>query len=237
MGHAAGYVVAVLFGVVVGATEIAYRYRDSPGRSVLQPGGIAYTLVNGAASGGALYVIRAFGWTFGAHGRSSVDLLRVLVAGLGAVALFRTKLFSAATKGGETFSWGPSRLLEQLLAISDTVVDRKQAEQRSRDVAEIMSNVSFDKAHSSLPTYALGLLENTSADEQARLAQDVGALLQDQTMSDELKSQQLGVALIRLTGPDLLRQAVTALGASIASHPNRAVAAQQSTGWRLWRRG
>lgn len=231
-----GYLVASLIGVLVGGTEIAYRYRDNPGWSVLQPGGFLYTVVNGAASGFALYVIRAFGWTFSAKSGSSQDLLRVLIAGLGAVALFRTKFFSASTKDGQSISWGPSSLLEQLLAISDTLANRSQAAQRSRSVSTTMFNVSFEKARSALPTYALGLLERAPAAEQTRLAADVKALADDQTMSDAIKAQQLGVALIRLTGSALLQQAVFALGASIALDPDRPVGATPRRPFAFFRR-
>lgn len=213
-----GYLVVGLLGALVGAAEIAARYRDTPGRSLVRPAAAMYIGVNGAGSVLALFTIRTLGWDFGVEAASGRHLVQVLVAGLGAIALFRTKLFSAAYRD-ETHPWGPSRLLELLLGVSDREIDRNQARTRSEVVAEVMSGVSFSKAYAILPTYALGLLEGTSDEEQRRLAADVKALVEDSTMDDASKAQALGVALIRLTGPDLLRQAVTALGDSIRRSP------------------
>lgn len=208
------YLLVALLGTIVGATELAARYRDDPGRSLLRPAAALYIATNAAGSLFALYAIRALNWDFGVEDASGEALVQVLVGGLGAIALFRTKLFTAAYRD-ESHAWGPSRLLEQLLSVSDRSVDRGQAQTRSAIVADVMAPISFEKAYSVLPTYALGLLEGTSAEDQSRLAADVKALLEDNTMDDPSKAQALGVALIRLTGPELLRQAVTALGASI----------------------
>src|SRR5205823_896422 len=56
-----------------------------------------YILLNIAASVAALALTRAFGWTFGASGKpgdTTVRWTQALVAGIGAMALFRTSLFT-----------------------------------------------------------------------------------------------------------------------------------------------
>ncbi len=78
-----------------------------------------------------------------------------------------------------------------------------------------MSRVSFAKAYVILPTYLLGILDNVSKEDQERLADDVKALTDDRTIDDKAKALALGVAVIRLAGPNLLREAVVALGDSI----------------------
>jgi hypothetical protein len=165
-----------------------------------------YILVNCVASVSALYVVRTFNWDFGVTG-SARGLVQALVAGLGSIALFRTKLFTAAYRG-ESHAWGPSRLLEQLLEISDREVDRRQAEQRSLTIRRLMVDLSFVKASRVLPAHALGLLENASDEAQKRLAADVKALIDDTDMDNAAKVKMLGIAVIRLTGPTLLDQAV-----------------------------
>lgn len=211
----AAYLIAGGLGGVVGVGELAARYRDSPSRSLLEPAAALYIVFNIAASCGALAIVRVFDWTFGAADGVQQDLLQAMIAGAGALALLRTKLFSASYQGG-SYAWGPSRVLEQLLGVADRQVDRSQAEHRSRTVSEVMSDVSFGKAKATLPAYALGLLENVSEEEQKRLASDVKALIDDQAMSEEAKAQLLGLAVIRLTGPELLSTARTGLGATIA---------------------
>lgn len=213
-----GYVFAGAIGALVGASELAYRYRDNPWKSLWRVPGVLYVIVNGAASVGALYVIRELGWDFGQTDPDRLRLVQTLVAAFGAVALFRTKLFSAA-QGEESVSWGPSRLLEMLLDISDRALDRRQATVRGAQIPTIMAGVSFAKAFNVLPLYVMGLLERVDKDEQARVGGDVAALAKDRTMDDAAKALGLGAAIIRVTGPDLLRQAVLGLGDSILARP------------------
>lgn len=215
MDGSLGYISVGFAGALVGAVELAYRYRDDPWSSFARFAGLLYVMVNAAASVLVLYVIRVLAWDFGVEGDDAVDLVRILVAGFGALALFRTKLFTAA-QGEESVAFGPSRILEMLLDISDRALDRKQATIRGTQVAEIMAGVSFAKAYSVLPVYALGLLEGVDAEEQKRVAADVGALAGSETMDDAAKALGLGAALIRVTGADVLRQAVVGLGESIS---------------------
>jgi protein-S-isoprenylcysteine O-methyltransferase Ste14 len=76
------------FAGLVGLAELVSRYRSDP-KYLLRHSTAAwlYVLLNVGAGVGALFIIRAFGWTFGdsAH----VDLWRILVAGFGAIAFFR----------------------------------------------------------------------------------------------------------------------------------------------------
>lgn len=216
-----GYVFAGAVGALVGAAELAYRYRDDPSRSLRRFAAVLYVAVNGAASVGALYVIGQFDWDFGQDEPSQKALVQTLVAAFGAIALFRTKLFSAA-QGEESTSWGPSRLLEMLLEISDRSLDRNQATTRSQQVAEIMAPVSFAKAFNILPVYVMSLLERVDEEEQVRLAADVKALADDTTMDDGVKALALGAAVMRLSGPDVLRQAVAGLGDAICRPTGRA---------------
>ena len=214
MSGVAGYVVVALLGAVVGGAELASRYRDDIGRSLVTPAAAAYVAANAGGSLAALYAARTLDWDFGVGAGAGQDLVRTAVAGLGALALFRTKLLSASFRG-ETHAFGPSRLLEQLLAVSDREIDRRQADARSRAAAEAMAGVSFAKAYGLLPAYVMGLLESVAEEDQERLSGEVEALFSDRTMDDAGKAAMLGVAVIRLAGPDLLRQAVTALGPSI----------------------
>jgi hypothetical protein len=82
-----------------------------------------------------------------------------------------------------------------------------------------MAPVVFKLAYKALPAHALGLLENPSREEQQRLTADVQALWADRTIDQAVKSQLLGVAVMRVTGPDLLKDAVEALGDAITAAP------------------
>jgi hypothetical protein len=212
-----GYLVVALLGGLVGAVELASRYRDDPGRSISQPASIFYIAVNIAASIAALGIVRTFNWNFGQDGIKR-EVAQVLVAGFGAIALFRAKLFNAAYKE-ETFRWSPGGVLDALLRVSDSQVDRAQAKRRVIIARQAMTSLSFPKAALALPAYALGLLENATEDQQKRLRADVDALQSASQLSDGTKLQLLGVAVMRFTGPHLLRQAVDGLGDEIRGSP------------------
>lgn len=77
-----------------------------------------------------------------------------------------------------------------------------------------MSGIDFQKAYQSLPAYALGVLQNVSADTQAQLGRQVDAL-RAATMPDSAKVLLLGLLLMNVVGGEVLRSAVTALGDNI----------------------
>src|SRR5271163_1918761 len=52
---------AVSFGELVGFSEIITRYRDEPLRATFNRYGILYLLINGALSGCAYFLLRAYG--------------------------------------------------------------------------------------------------------------------------------------------------------------------------------
>lgn len=89
-GHA-DYAVAAGLGALSGSSDLVSRFRENPGRAVTTTPGILYLLLNALASVAALYAIHVFGWTFGASG-AGVPVTQVLVAGLAALALFKTSL-------------------------------------------------------------------------------------------------------------------------------------------------
>src|SRR6266496_3570606 len=93
MANAPDFAGALLLGILVGLAELVSRYRDAPKQALYTWPAVLYLLLNGAASGLALALILGFGWTFGAPA-SSLRLARVLVAGVGAMGLFRTSLFT-----------------------------------------------------------------------------------------------------------------------------------------------
>jgi hypothetical protein len=117
-------VVAALAGLV-GLGEIVGRYRSDP-LWALRHSIFAwlYVAVNAAAGVGALFLIRSFGWTFGQT--HHLTLWRILVAGFGAIALFRSSLFVARI-GNSDVGVGPSLVLRQLLDFFEREVDRRSA--------------------------------------------------------------------------------------------------------------
>src|SRR5439155_7824671 len=96
-------VVVVLLGGLLSVAELMSRYRDEPMRAIGNPPAILYLVINIAAAVAALGVARVFGWSFGVESGHPEQLrwTQVIVAGLGAMALFRSSLVNVRVAGQE----------------------------------------------------------------------------------------------------------------------------------------
>lgn len=217
------YIAVALLGVLVGVGELVSRYRDEPTRALFaRQGGLIpallYVTINALAALAALGLIHVFGWTFGGAAElPSTRHTQVLVAGFGAMAFFRSSLFTLRV-GGQDVGVGPSSVLQIILDAADRAVDRRRARGRSGEVSEIMRDVSFEKASEALPAYCLALMQNLSPEDQAELGRQVKAL-QPSTMDDQMKALLLGLAILNFVGMDVLESAVRALGDKIKRVP------------------
>ena len=208
-----GYVVAVSLSCLVGVAELVSRYRDRPTTLVRVPSTWAYVLINGGAGAASLLLLHTFNWRFGVQDPEVARATQVLVASLGSMMVFRSAVFTVRV-GDEDVAVGPSTLLTSLLAAADRGVDRMQAKTRAQEAGEIMRGVSFRKSRLALPTYCLGLLQNVSAEDQADLRTAVDALAGSE-MTDGQMALNLGLLLMNVAGPDVLRSAVLTLDEEI----------------------
>lgn len=210
------YVVAGLIGSGVAIGELVSRYRDAPFRAILTPPAWIYIALNAGASLAALAIARAFNWKFGVEGTSADAAVRwtqTLVAGFGAMALFRSSLFIVRI-GDQDVGMGPSAFLTNVLGAADRGVDRHRADERSKLVGNVMKDVDFTKAYQSLPAFALGLMQNVPAETQTQLGRQVDAL-RASTMPDPARVLLLGLLLMNVVGGEVLQSAVTGLGNNI----------------------
>jgi hypothetical protein len=226
-GAAYGSVAAV--GILVGAVELASRYRDQPQSLTRLASAWMYVFVNAAVSALALLTARTFDWTFGIAGAGDrVVYTQVIICGFGAMAVFRSG-FAQIKVGDNDVTIGPAAVLATLLAMIDREVDRRHGGTRSTNVIRIMRNVDFDRAYVVLPTFCLTLLQNLPADEQEELSKAV-KLIAVSEMSGSQKSLILGLHLMKWVGPELLASAVEALGSEIAIEASGSEIAGQAAG-------
>jgi hypothetical protein len=213
MGGWLDWLVVGLLGTAVGTGEIVARYRDTPSGALRTAPALLYLAVNAIASLAALYLVRVFGWKFGVSGEEEVRWTQVLAAGFGAIVLFRSSLFTVRA-GGQDVSIGPSNVLRSILTATDRAVDRIRGEARAIAVARAMAGVSFAKAHTALPTIALGLMQNLSQEEQEQFGRQIAAL-RAADLDEHAKTLALGLALMSLVGEGVLNAAVKSLGDQI----------------------
>jgi hypothetical protein len=205
------FVAVALLGAVVGAGELASRYKDDPLAAIRTWPAIFYIAINSAASVAALGLIHAIPlfeksrWT------------QILMAGVSAMAFFRTSVF-VVRAGDRDVGVGPSGFLQILLSASDRAVDRQLAAVRSDAVAKAMKDVDFSKAAKALPPFCLGLMQNVAPEDQQKLKQAVEDLGKADAEAS-VKSLLLGLELMNVVGRDVLTTAVTSLGEQIRSVP------------------
>src|SRR5215217_3979739 len=87
-------VLVAAIGAFVGITDIVRRYRDAPQRALATRPALLYVAVNVAASMIALALIWTFNWTFERDSPQAIYVTQILVAGLSAMILFRSSVFS-----------------------------------------------------------------------------------------------------------------------------------------------
>ena len=221
------YVLTAAIGALVGTSELVARYRDNPTRALATLPAFVYIGLNAVASLAALAITRVFGWSFGFSGSSEgLRWIQVLTTGFGAMALFRTSLFTVRV-GNQDIGIGPISLLQIALGAADRAVDRVRASSRSDTVVKIMKGVSFTKAKGILPPYCIALLQGASAEDQNALADNVRKLGTTAT-DDSTNALILGLLLMNLAGEKVLDSSVKALRQQIAQTQGGVVTATPS---------
>ena len=118
-----------LFGVSVGLSEILSHYRDEPLLATATPFGMAYLILNGLLSLAAFVVLRKYPTQIFPAVKDDYFLTAV-IAGFGAMAVFRSKLFTYRTDDGKDIAIGPSIVLETIFKTIDAKIDRSRATSR-----------------------------------------------------------------------------------------------------------
>ena len=216
LGAEAGpYWIVLFIGGMVGSTELMSRYKDAPFRPLLSLPGLVYVALNGGAAILAYYLLGALGVDLSAGNDEAKErIYRVMLASLGAMAFFRSGLFTLRL-GDSDVPVGPNLILQVLLNALDRTYDRVRAAPRSVEASRIMAGISFELAQEALPTFCFNLMQNVADDELEEIGREVGELAQATSMSDEAKSLILGLALLNVVGEKTLQSAVWSLGGSI----------------------
>ncbi|HXM45228.1 MAG TPA: hypothetical protein VN924_28575 [Bryobacteraceae bacterium] len=209
MSDAWDYVAVAILGLLVGLAELVSRYRDTPQAAIVKIPALVYVGLNVAASILALALIRGYNWTFNTAGASQ-RWTQMLVAGVGAMAVFRTSLF-VVRAGDRDIGVGPGGFLQIFRDAADREVDRLRATARSVNFAKLMKGLDYKKTSEGLVPYCLALMQNVPGEEQQKLQHAVDLLTKDDTCDDAIKVRILGLHLLNVVGPAVLTAAVEAL--------------------------
>jgi hypothetical protein len=210
------YAIVAALGGLVGGGELVSRYRDAPAGALSTTPALLYILINVAASTSALFLIHVFNWHFGVtSGDAPVRWTQVGIAGTGAMALFRSSLFTVHV-GDRDIAVGPISFLQVFRDAADREVDRFRAKARSESVANLMENIDYRRAFEGLPTYCLALMQNVADEDQKKMLQALALLDSDQTIDTAIKVRILGLQLMNVVGPNVLIAAVESLRKQMA---------------------
>jgi hypothetical protein len=213
------FISVFLIGSLVAVGELTSRYKDDPAKAIYSvPAGV-YVVINGLASLGALALAHVFSWNFGATG-GQIRITQVLVAGFGAIALFRTSFFNVTVEN-QVIGAGPSILLNVILTAVDRAVDRRRALDRSQKVTAIMKDVSFNNDADSISLFCFELMQNALPADKDVVTALISKLRDplNKGVPDQVKSYIFGLSLLGLVGEKVLRDAIQRLQPTFTQPP------------------
>ncbi|MGB8012298.1 MAG: hypothetical protein WCF68_11825 [Terriglobales bacterium] len=203
---------AVFFGELVGFSEIITRYRDEPLRATFNRYGILYLVINGALSGCAFFLLRAYGARIFPAAQDP-PLLASVVGGFGAMAVLRSKLFVFRTDDGKDIPIGPDLVISSILRIADRKIDRLRAARRQQLVFELAKRIAgvmgsesdFDNPNSFV-SISLASFQNLSTEEKQQIVSKSEELREKLKGKPSLfKAMVLGFVVLDIAGEENFR--------------------------------
>jgi hypothetical protein len=207
--------VSLAIGGLAGVSEIVSRYRDEPMRATFNRYGISYLLLNGLASVAAYgLMIRYPTQIFAAV--SDDRLMASIVAGFGAMALLRSKLFIFRADDGKDYPIGPSIVIETFLRMLDRKIDRLRASFRQKRVFDQMKSVdNFDDAANYLEASLLSF-QNLGAEEKTEIAAVINQYRRATNWPAALRMMAVGFAFLTIAGEENFDQVIANLKAYLS---------------------
>jgi uncharacterized protein YjdB len=141
------------------------------------------------------------------HSGERLIIMQILLAGFGAMAFFRTSVFTFR-QGDQDIGIGPIAFLQVMLKATDRAVDRLRAYERSDQIRTVMNGVSYERAKVALPTLAMALMQNVSPDEQQSIGNEINGLDAKKELDADTRAKSLGLKVMTIIGVDVLRAAV-----------------------------
>jgi hypothetical protein len=201
-------VLASVLGMVLAGSEILSRFRDQPVRAALSQPGIIYLLVNALISALVYGLLVRFEASL-IPAIKTDHLLGAIIAGLGAMAILRSKFFAFQTQAGDNISIGPDVIATAYLDTANRSIDRERAVSRLSLVFSLTKDrVPPADAESAL-VLSLGSFQNLSKDELKDVKDQIAATYADVGLNELQKFQAVCFGLVNLGGERVLRQVVT----------------------------
>ncbi len=194
------YFYAFLLGMTTAFGEIIGKFSDEPIKSLRTPHALFYHLLNGSISAFALFTMK----TFGQKPVNNQDKLElVLIAGLGAMFVMRSKLFNLKV-GGQDVALGPEQLINIFFSFMEDAIDRVRAQSRIDFLRKLRLNeIHFDR----LDEYCLSMLRSAQAlslEEIIKCRENIDQIRTREFRDPSLRSLELGFLMLNRMGEDFV---------------------------------
>jgi hypothetical protein len=203
---------AAAFGAVFGAAELLTRFRDEPWAAVGTKHGVAYVLINALVSAGV------FALLVHSHETLFPDLSVLwlaLVAGFGAMALLRSKIFTFRTRAGDDVPVGIDAVVRAFLQATDRGVDRERADTRWAVTNQYLHDVdekSLDPWFATVETH-LSAYQSLTKEDTATLEAAL-ATIKRSTAGHAARAVRAGLLLQEVSGTRTFRRVAVAFRAA-----------------------
>lgn len=197
--HHVYLLLTVIFGALVGASEITSRYRDEPFLAIVSLPGRVYITFNGLVSASSYFLLIHYkDKIFPGLGQDL--LLTSMAAGFGSMVIMRSKLFNFKTENGESYSVGPDAIVSTLLSTVDRNIDRYRSFDRQALVYKETTRIGKpSEAPVFLRTF-LASYQNLSDREKTELNKTIDDILKRTDLDDNLKLMAISFGFLNISG-------------------------------------
>jgi len=192
-------ILSIVFGGLVGASEIASRYRDEPFLAIFSLPGRVYLVFNGLVSAFAYFLLQHYKDKI-FPGVGNDILLASVIAGFGSMVVLRSKLFSFKTENGETFSVGPDAAVSTLLSSVDRNIDRYRSFDRQSLVFRETTRIGKPKDAPVFLRTFLASYQNLTDTEKKQLNEAIDKIVERTDLDDQLKLMAISFGFLNISG-------------------------------------
>lgn len=201
---------AAVLGMVLAGSELLSRYRDQPVRAVLSQPGLIYLLVNGLISALVYGLLVRFSSNLFPVVQTD-RLLGAMIAGLGAMAVLRSKFFSFRTQAGDDISIGPDVIASAYLDSANRSIDRDRAVSRLALVFSLTAGWDPPEDAQTKLTLSLSAFQNLSTDQLQAARQEIVTTYGNNSLNSVQKLQASCFGIVNLGGERVLRQVISTI--------------------------
>jgi hypothetical protein len=200
---------ATLLGASVGASELVSRYRDEPLWALGNGAAGIYLTLNAGISAIAYGLLVKYSAKL-LPGIGGDRLLTSFVAGLGAMAILRSRFFVLRSEKGEDIAVGPDAVLTAFLSTADRGVDRARAERRLDLVFRKAEEVTRPELVQDFAKISVAAFQNLTDKEKETLTQEIDRIYKSNFPSD-LKLQAISYGILTIFGERNFEQLINNL--------------------------